>query len=82
MLKVIATIECDICREFLDHVVVSTDRGPKAWSYVTAELERVAENYGWNLYHGTQHCEDCLHKMMFIAQQAAVDEYANTDNEF
>ena len=82
MLKAIVALECDICREFFDHVVISTDRGPKAWWYLTGELERLAEQRGWNLYRNTQHCETCQHDMMFIAQQRVLDEYASADEEF
>ena len=82
MLKVIVTLECDTCQEPFEHVVLSTDRGPKAWWYMTGELERIAENCGWNFYSGTQHCEDCQHRMMFIAQQHVIDDSPGADVEF
>ena len=67
MLKVIVMVVCDKCGESFEPVAVSCDREPRAWNYLTADIEARAKDSGWNLYGATHRlindqkhiCPDC-----------------------
>ncbi len=68
MLKLIVMLVCDSCIESFEPVAVSCDRDPRAWCFLTAELEARAEASGWNLFGATHRlmndhkhiCPNCL----------------------
>jgi len=85
MFKLIVIIDCDRCNDSFRRVALSTDRGPVAWRYLTADLEMTAEAGGWNIYNpGNEHlCNDCFADMRGEADQSkALTTNMNDDCPF
>jgi len=84
MLKIILTINCDICGDSFEGIGISTDRNPQAWDYMPALLEMRAQGHGWNC-EWVHHCPDCFADMTADSQPEHAPHasaQASTEDDF
>lgn len=70
MFKVFMMIDCNICGQPFDHIVVSTEVDSMGLKALSGDLEDEAEECGWSFYRSAHHCSHCIADVTFSLRQA------------
>lgn len=66
MLRVVLTIDCDMCRQSYDMAAVSNEPESFFWESFASDLQDCAGGHGWRVSEeigGEMICNECLEKL-------------------
>lgn len=65
MLRVIVTLDCNMCGQPFEHLGSSSSLDPLEWKSLSLDLEHHAESSGWFFFRAAHYCDYCASTVEF-----------------
>lgn len=59
MIRIIVTLDCNVCGQPFDRIGSSSSIDPLDWKALSLDLEHQAESTGWFFFRAAHYCDYC-----------------------